>query len=182
MEEVAFHPEVEEASEVVEEVVEVGAEEEDLVVEEEDVVAAEVALVEVDVVAEEVRFSTHMLFFICFAFVLFCFVIISQSIHVLLAVGLNPKPFYFTPTLLLTLILLRGWWGRCKKKLSPEGGRKRGWRKKHAQCPHRGLGLNCVLGKGPQLQARGLFRQASPSMPIDRVGQLRNTMCCVLWR
>ena len=36
-------------------------------------------------------------------------------------------------------------------------------------------GTCCVLGEGPQLHAMGLFRQASLSVPIDRVGRLRNT-------
>ena len=39
-----------------------------------------------------------------------------------------------------------------------------------------------VLGEGPQLHARGAVLQASLSVPIDRVGRLRNTMCCVFWR
>ena len=34
------------------------------------------------------------------------------------------------------------WWGRCEKKLSPEGGRKGGWRKKCAQCARWARGLN----------------------------------------
>ena len=59
----------------------------------------------------------------------------------------------------LTLTLLRGWWGRCEKKLSPEGGRKGGWRKKAraARPPDPGLepGTCRVLGEGPQLHARG---------------------------
>ena len=71
---------------------------------------------------------------------------------------------FYTQTLWLqqasiTLTLLRGWWGRCKKKLSPEGGRKGGWRKKAraARPPDPGLepGTCRVLGEGPPLHARG---------------------------
>ena len=51
---------------------------------------------------------------------------------------------------------------------------------------HAGSGLEpgtCrVLGECPQLHARGLFRQASLSVPIDRVGRLCNTKCCMFWR
>ena len=73
--------------------------------------------------------------------------------------------------------------GKVRKKLSPEGGRKGGWRKK-ARAARPGLepGTCRVLGEGPQLHATGLFRQASLSVPIDRVGRLRNTTCCVFWR
>ena len=50
--------------------------------------------------------------------------------------------------------------GKVRKKLSPEGGRKGGWRKKaRAACPL-GPGLEpgtCrVLGEGPQLHATGV--------------------------
>ena len=34
------------------------------------------------------------------------------------------------------------WWGRCEKKLSPEGGKKGGWRKKHTQRTRRARGSN----------------------------------------
>ena len=34
----------------------------------------------------------------------------------------------------------------------------------------------------PAARQGGLFRQASLSVPIDRVGRLRNTMRCVFWR
>ena len=50
-------------------------------------------------------------------------------------------------------------YGRCEKKLSPEGGRKGGWRKKAraARPPDPGLepGTCRVLGEGPQLHASG---------------------------
>ena len=49
--------------------------------------------------------------------------------------------------------------GKVRKKLSPEGGRKGGWRKKaRAACPpDPGLepGTCSVLGEGPPLHARG---------------------------
>ena len=46
--------------------------------------------------------------------------------------------------------------GKVPKKLSPEGGRKGGWRKK-ARAARTGLepGTCRVLGEGPQLHARG---------------------------
>ena len=86
-------------------------------------------------------------------------------------------------TIPLTLTLLRGWWGRCEKTLPKEEGR--GEKKAHAaRAPGPGLepGTCPMLGEGPQLDGRGLFRQGSLSVPIDRVGRLRNTMCCVFWR
>ena len=59
----------------------------------------------------------------------------------------------------ITLTLLRGWWGRCEKNYLPEGGRKGGWRKKARTARPAGPGLEpgtCrVLGEGPQLHARG---------------------------
>ena len=58
------------------------------------------------------------------------------------------------------------------KVLPKEEGREGG--EKTRTVRPRGPGLEpetCrVLGKGPQLHARGLFRQASLSVPIDRVG------------
>ena len=49
--------------------------------------------------------------------------------------------------------------GKVRKKLSPEGGRKGGWRKKAraARPPDPGLepGTCRVLGEGPPLHARG---------------------------
>ena len=49
--------------------------------------------------------------------------------------------------------------GKVRKKLSPEGGRKGGWRKKGCATrqPDPGLepGTCRVLGEGPQLHARG---------------------------
>ena len=49
--------------------------------------------------------------------------------------------------------------GKVRKKLSPKGGRKGGWRKKAraARPPDRGLepGTCRVQGEGPQLHARG---------------------------
>ena len=36
----------------------------------------------------------------------------------------------------VTLTLSRGWWGRCEKKLSPEGGKKGRWIKKSARSEH----------------------------------------------
>ena len=47
--------------------------------------------------------------------------------------------------------------GKVRIKLSPEGGRKGGWRKKRAQrLPGPGLepGTCRVLGEGPELHAR----------------------------
>ena len=46
--------------------------------------------------------------------------------------------------------------GKVRKKLSPEGGRKGGWRKK-ARPPDPGLepGTYRMLGEGPPLHARG---------------------------
>ena len=63
----------------------------------------------------------------------------------------------------ITLTLLQGWWGRCEKKLSPEGGRKGGWRKK-ARLPGPGLkpGTCLMLGKGPQ--GGCLDKQAFPCL------------------
>ena len=59
----------------------------------------------------------------------------------------------------ITLTLSWVWWGRCEKKLSPEGGRKGGWRKKVSAVRPPGTGLEpvtCrVLGEGPVLHARG---------------------------
>ena len=76
--------------------------------------------------------------------------------------------------------------GKVRIKLSPEGRGKGGWRKKVRAARPLGPGLEpetCrVLGEGPGLHARGLFRQASLSVPLDRVGRLGNTMCCVFWR
>ena len=77
--------------------------------------------------------------------------------------------------------------GKVRKKLSPEGGRKGGWRKKARAARPAGPGLEpgtCrVLGEGHQLHATGaVLRQASLSVPIGRVGRLRNTTCCVFWR
>ena len=50
--------------------------------------------------------------------------------------------------------------GKVRKKLSPEGGRKGGWRKKAraARPPGPGLepGTCSVLGEGPQLHATGV--------------------------
>ena len=50
--------------------------------------------------------------------------------------------------------------GKVRKKLSPEGGRKGGWRKiEHAgRPPNPGLepGTCRVLGEGPQLHVRGV--------------------------
>ena len=49
--------------------------------------------------------------------------------------------------------------GKVRKKLSPEGRRKGGWRKRAraARLPDPGLepGTCRVLGEGPQLHARG---------------------------
>ena len=49
--------------------------------------------------------------------------------------------------------------GKVRKKLSPEGGRKGGWRKKARAARPPGPGLEpgtCrVLGEGPQLYAMG---------------------------
>ena len=49
--------------------------------------------------------------------------------------------------------------GKVQKKLSPEGGRKGGWRKKARAARPPGPGLEpgtCrVLGEGPQLHAMG---------------------------
>ena len=53
--------------------------------------------------------------------------------------------------------------GKVRKKLSPEGGRKGGWRKKRKQRARQARGSNpgleprtCrVLGEGPLLHARG---------------------------
>ena len=84
------------------------------------------------------------------------------------------------PFLTLTLSWFGGEGG--KNCLPKEGG----WRKKAraARLPGPGLepGTCRTLGEGPGLHARGLFRQASLSVPIDRVGRLRNTMCCMFWR
>ena len=75
------------------------------------------------------------------------------------APGLCRWVSHFSHIDIITLTLLRGWWGRCEKKLSPEGGRKGGWRKKAraARPPDPGLepGTCRVLGEGPQLHARG---------------------------
>ena len=78
----------------------------------------------------------------------------------------------------LTVTLSWVWWGRCEKTISRR--RKEGWRKK---TPGPGLepGTCRVLGEGRQLHAMGLFRRESLSVPIDRVGRLRNTTCCVFW-
>ena len=50
--------------------------------------------------------------------------------------------------------------GKVRKKLSPEGGRKGGWRKKARAARPPGPGLEpgtCrVLGEGPQLHATGV--------------------------
>ena len=84
----------------------------------------------------------------------------------------------------ITLTLLQGWWGRCEKNyLRKEEGRVEK-KARAARPPDPGLEpRTCrVVGEGPQLHARGLFRQASLSVPIIRVGRLRNTMCCVFWR
>ena len=52
-----------------------------------------------------------------------------------------------------------GWVGKVRKKLSPEGGRKGGWRKKARAARPPGPGLEpgtCrVLGEGHQLHATG---------------------------
>ena len=50
-----------------------------------------------------------------------------------------------------------GLMGKVRKKLSPEGGRKEGWRKKARTRRARGLepGTCRVLGEGPHLHARG---------------------------
>ena len=57
----------------------------------------------------------------------------------------------------ITRTLSRGWWGRCEKKLSPEGGKVEK-KKAHAARPL-GPGLKLgtcrVLGEGPQLHAGG---------------------------
>ena len=55
--------------------------------------------------------------------------------------------------------LTTGLVGTVRKKLSPEGGRKGGWRKKARAARPPGPGLEprtCrVLGEGPQLHAMG---------------------------
>ena len=55
-----------------------------------------------------------------------------------------------------------GWVGKVRKKLSPEGGRKGGWRKKARAARPPGPGLEpgtCrVVGEGPQLHATGVVQ------------------------
>ena len=49
--------------------------------------------------------------------------------------------------------------GKVRKQLSPEGGRKGGWRKKvlaaHPPDPGSEPRTCCMLGEGPPLHARG---------------------------
>ena len=75
---------------------------------------------------------------------------------------------------------------KVRKKLSPEEGRVE---KKNVCCAPVGVGAPTQdlprARRGSTLhscRSWGLFRQASLSMPIDRVGRLRNTTCCVFWR
>ena len=79
-----------------------------------------------------------------------------------------------------------GLMGKVRKKtISRKRKEGRVEKKAHATHPWEpGLepGTCHVLGEGPQLHIRGLFRQAILSMPIGRVGRLRNTMCCMFWR
>ena len=90
-----------------------------------------------------------------------------------------PKISYCLP---LTLTLLRGWWGRCEKTISRR--RKEGRVEKKSARRTRGsnLGPAACQARVPSCTPGGLFRQASLSVLIDRVGRLRNTMCCVFWR
>ena len=89
--------------------------------------------------------------------------------------------------LLLTLTLLWGWWGRCKKNpyLLKEEGRE-GGEKSASSVPAGARARTQDLQRArrgvPSCMPWGLFRQASLSVPIDRVGRLRNTSCCVFWR
>ena len=66
---------------------------------------------------------------------------------------------YFNPNTFAGLV------GKVRKKLSPEGGRKGGWRKKaHAARPpdpELEPGTCHVLGEGPQLHASGVQMHAS---------------------
>ena len=65
--------------------------------------------------------------------------------------------------------------GKVRKKTISRR-RKEGRVEKKRAAPPLDPGLEpgtCrVLGEGPQLHARGLFRHASLSVPIDRVGRL----------
>ena len=86
--------------------------------------------------------------------------------------------------LYLTLTLLRGWWGRCEKNyLRKEEGREGG--EKNPRSAPAGPGARtrdlprARRGSSAARHRGGLFRQASLSVPIIRVGRLRNTMCCV---
>ena len=89
-------------------------------------------------------------------------------------------------TLALTLTLLRGWWGRCEKNYLPKEEGREGGEKKRVQRASwtRGsnLGPAAYQARVPSCTPGGLFRQASLSVPIDRVGRLRNTTCCMFWR
>ena len=84
----------------------------------------------------------------------------------------------------ITLTLLRGWWGRCEKSYLRKEGRVE---EKIARSAPAGPGARtgdlprARLGS-PAARQGGWFRQASLSVPIIRVGRLRNTMCCVFWR
>ena len=71
----------------------------------------------------------------------------------------NAKPWQKAKFLTDNPNTFAGLVGKVRKKLSPEGGRKGGWRKKAraARPPDPGLepGTCRVLGEGPPLHARG---------------------------
>ena len=67
---------------------------------------------------------------------------------------LQKEKLYIKEIELITLTLLQGWWGRCRKNYLPkEEGRVE--EKKHAPGPGFEPGTCHVLGEGPQLHARG---------------------------
>ena len=75
--------------------------------------------------------------------------------------------------------------GKVRKTLSRRR-KEEGGEKKRAQRARRARGSNpgpaACQARVPSCTPWGLFRQASLSVPIDRVGRLRNTRCCAFWR
>ena len=85
--------------------------------------------------------------------------------------GLVKSSKWCTTTLTLSRV-----GGEGAKEDKQEGGGKL-----HPWGPGLEPGTYHVLGRVPSGTPRE-FRQASLSVPIDRVGPLRNTTCCVFWR
>ena len=76
--------------------------------------------------------------------------------------------------------------GKVRKNYLPKEEGREGGEKSACSTPARPgartRDLSRARGGSGAVRQEGLFRQASLSVPIDRVGRLCNTMCCVFWR